>query len=67
MSDSATPLTTACLSPLSMESSRQELWSGLPFHTPGDIPDLGIQPTSLGSPALAGGFFITAPITLNDS
>ena len=41
--------------------SRQECLSGLPFPTPGDLPDLGIEPLSLGSPALAGGFFTTAP------
>ena len=37
---------------------RQKYWSGLPFPTPGYLPDLGIQ---LESPALAGGFFTTAP------
>ena len=42
-----------------MEFSRQEYWSGLPFPTPGDLPDLGIESVSLGSPALAGGFFTT--------
>ena len=40
-----------------MEFSRQEYWSGLPFPIPGDLPDPGIEPTSLVSPALAGGFF----------
>ena len=35
--------------PLSMEFSRQEYWSGLPFPSPGDLPDPGIEP---GSPAL---------------
>ena len=35
----------------------QEYWSGLPFPPPGNLPDPGIQPTSLKSPALAGGFF----------
>ena len=44
-----------------MEFSRQEDWSGLPFPTPGDLPDPGIKPTSPGSPALAGGFFAAAP------
>ena len=34
VSDSATPLTVACQSPLPMEFSRQEYWSGLPFATP---------------------------------
>ena len=42
--------------PLSMGFSRQEDWSGLPFPSPGDLPDPGIEP---GSPALAGGFFTT--------
>ena len=37
---------------------RQEYWSGLPYPSPGDIPDPGIEPTS---PALAGGFFTTEP------
>ena len=45
--------------PLSMEFSRQEYWSGLPCPPPGDLPEPGIEPTSLMSPALAGGFFIT--------
>ena len=36
----------------------QEYWHGLPFPSPGDLPDPGIEPTS---PALAGGFFITEP------
>ena len=47
--------------PLSMETSRQKYWSGLPLLTPGDLPDLGIKPVSLASPALAGGFFTIAP------
>ena len=55
------PWTVACQAPLSMESSRQEYWSGLPFPTPGDLPDLGIEPVSLEAPALAGGFFTTEP------
>ena len=44
--------------PLLMEFSRQGYWSGLPFHTPGNLPDPGIEPAS---PALAGGFFTTVP------
>ena len=44
-------------SPLSMGFSRQEYWSGLPCSPPGDLPDPGIKPTSLMSPAMAGGFF----------
>ena len=39
-----------------MGFSRQEYWSGLPFPTPEDLPDPGIEPAS---PALAGGFFTT--------
>ena len=46
--------------PLSMGFSRQEYWSGLPCPSPGDLPHPGINPTSLTSPALAGGFFTTS-------
>ena len=46
----------ACLAPLSMQFSRQEYWSELSFSPTGDLPDLGIEPTSSMSPALAGGF-----------
>ena len=52
--------TVVCQAPLSMEFSRQEYWSGLPFPFPGDLPELGIELTSLVSPALAGGFFTTS-------
>ena len=45
----ATPWTVAYQAPLSMGFSRQEHWSGLPFPSPGDLPDPGIEP---GSPAL---------------
>ena len=48
-----TPWTVACQAPLSMGFSKQEYWSGLLFHSPGDLPDPGIEPTS---PALGGGF-----------
>ena len=41
--------------------SRQEYWSGLPFLTPGVLPDPGIQPTSLAFPALASRFFTSVP------
>ena len=58
----ATPWTTACQAPLSIGFSRQEYWSGLPFPFPGDLPDPGIEPTPPVSPALAGGFFTTAPL-----
>ena len=43
-----------------MGFSRQEYWSGLPYSPPGDPPNPGIEPTSLESPALAGGFFTTS-------
>ena len=46
---------------LSMEFSRHEDWSGLSFHTPGHLPNPGIEPMSFVSPALAGGFFTTTP------
>ena len=46
---------------LSMGLSRQESWSGLPFPPLGDLPNPGIKPVSLMSPALAGGFFTVAP------
>ena len=41
-----------CQAPLSMGFTRQDCWSGLPFPSPGDLPDPGIKPTSLASPAL---------------
>ena len=44
-----------------MEFLRQVYWSGLPFPTPGDLPDPGIEPASVVSTALAGRFSITAP------
>ena len=46
MSDSATPWTVAYQAPPSMGFSRQEYWSGLPFPSPGDLPDPGIKPRS---------------------
>ena len=50
----------ACQAPLTVEFSRQEYCSELPFPTPGDLPDPGIKPTSFASPALAGRFFTTS-------
>ena len=44
-----TPSTVACQAPLSMGFSRQEYWTGLPFPSPGDLPNPGIEP---GSPVL---------------
>ena len=53
------PRTVARQAPLSMEFSKQEYWSGLPYPTPGDLPNPGIEPAS---PALAGGVFTTEPL-----
>ena len=55
----ATPWTVTCQAPLSMGFSRLEYWNGLLCPPPGDLPDPGIEPMSIMSPALAGGFFTT--------
>ena len=52
----AVALTVACQAPLSMGFSRQEYWSGLPFPSPGDLPDPGFEP---GSPALQADDLLT--------
>ena len=52
--------TAAHQTPLSMGLSRQEYGSGLPFSTPGDLPNPGTEPVSLMSLALAGRFFTTS-------
>ena len=49
--------TVAHQAPLSMGFSRQEYWSGLPFSSPGDLPDPGIEPASLMTPVMAGRVF----------
>ena len=46
VSDSAIPWTVALQAPLPMEFSKQEYWSGLPFPSPGELPNLGIEPKS---------------------
>ena len=51
--------------PLPMESSGQEHWSGLPFPTPGDHPNPGIELASLMSPVLAGGFLTFSTIDVS--
>ena len=56
-----TPWAIAHQALLSTGFPRQEYWSGLPFPTSGDLPNPGIEPASLESPALAGRFFTTAP------
>ena len=54
----ATPWTVAYQAPLSMGFSKQECWSGLPFPSPGDLPDPGIEP---GSSALLADAFPSEP------
>ena len=54
----ATPWTVAYHAPPSMGFSRQEYWSGLPFPSPGDLPDPGIEPES---PALGADALPSAP------
>ena len=56
---SAIPWTVAHQAPLSMRFPRQGYWCGLPFPSPGDLPNPGIEPMS---PPLAGGFFTTEPL-----
>ena len=56
------PWTVAHPAPLSMGFSRQDYWSGLPCPSPGDLPDPGIEPQSLVSPALVGAFFTSLPL-----
>ena len=57
VSDSCDCRVISCQAPLSMEFSRQEYWGQLPFPSPGDLPDPGIESKSLASPVLEGGFF----------
>ena len=58
---SVTLWTVARQAPLSTGFSRQEYWSGLPCPPPGDLPHLGMDPTSRMSPTLTVGFFTTSP------
>ena len=55
----ATLWTVAHQVPLSVEFSRQEYWSGVPFPTTRELPNPGIEPTSLSSRAIAGRFSTT--------
>ena len=55
-----TPWTVAHHAPLSMQFSRKKYWSGLPFPSPGNLQDPGIEPASLAF-KLAGGFLTPAP------
>ena len=50
-----------CQAPLSMGFSHGEYWSGLPCPPPGDLPNPGIEPVSLMSPALQADFLPTEP------
>ena len=59
---SVTPWTVAHQDPLFMAFSRQEYWSGLPFPVPGDLPNPGIELSSLACSALVRWFFTTAPL-----
>ena len=66
-----TPWIVAHQAPLSMGFSRQECWSRLPCPPPGDLPEPGIEPASLKSPALADRFFTSsatweAPVTVTE-
>ena len=54
----ATPWTVAHQAPPSVGLSRQEYWSGLPFPSPGDLPDPGVEP---GSPALQTDALLSEP------
>ena len=66
MSDSfVTQWTVAHQLPLSMEFPWQEYWSELPFPSPGDLPNPGIEPTSLASLALAGRVFTSCSTGYN--
>ena len=56
-----TPWTIACHSPLTVEFSRQDYWTGLPSPTPEHLPNPGIKLSSPASPALTGRFFTTVP------
>ena len=59
VSDSSTPQTLACHAPLTIEFSRQEYWTGLPFPSPGDLPNPGIEPRS---PALQADSLPSEPL-----
>ena len=57
----ATSWTVVCQASLSMGFSRKVYWSGLPFPSPGDLPNLGDRTQVPVSPALVGRFFTTPP------
>ena len=63
MSNSLRPVGLSHQAPLSMGFSRQEYWSGVLCPPPGGLPDPGIEPESLMSPALIGRFFTTSGLS----
>ena len=63
----ATPWTIACQARLSMEFSRPEYWSGLPFPSPGDLPNPGIEPKSPAFQVDWSGLLFPRPENLPDS
>ena len=62
VSDSAIPWTLACQAPSSMGFFRREYWSGLPFPSPGDLPDPRMEPESPVSPILQVDSLPTEPL-----
>ena len=56
------PWTVAHQAPQAIEFSRPESWNGLPFPTPGHLPNPGIKPVSPASPSWTGVFFLTVPL-----
>ena len=61
LSDSVIPWTIAGQAPLPMGFPRKEYWSRLPFPSPGDLPNLGIEPMPPAFPTLAGRLFTSVP------
>ena len=57
----ATPRTVALQAPWSMDFSRQDCWGGLPFPSPGDLPDPGNEPMSPATPALQVNSLLSEP------
>ena len=59
VSNSCDSMTVACQAPLSLGFSQKESWGELPYPPSGDLPDPGVKPAILTSPAMAGAFFTT--------
>ena len=62
MSDSVTLWTAAHQAPLSIGFSRQEYWNGLPFSSPGNLPNPGIKPSVFCGSCITGRCFIAEPL-----